>query len=169
MTLGDRIVVMKDGLTQHIGTPLEVYHSPSNRFVAGFVGTPPMNFFGGELVNDGSLCFRIGSASLELGAVHSERIRGRTGPAVLGIRPEALSAAPEGRFRAARNALQVTVEVTEPLGEKMDVYATVQGGGRIVARLDSHAEIRSGMTVPIYIDISRVHVFDSAGSGAALS
>jgi multiple sugar transport system ATP-binding protein len=168
MTLGDRIVVMKDGLIQQIGTPLEVYNTPANRFVAGFVGTPPMNFFEGALVSEGGSCFRVGSATLELDRAHAGRLGGRTGPAVLGIRPEGLSISPDGRYKAARNVLQARIEVTEPLGEKMDVYAAIDGGGRLVARLDARADVRSGMATPLYVDMTRVHVFESGGAGGVL-
>jgi multiple sugar transport system ATP-binding protein len=168
MTLGDRIVVMKDGLIQQTGSPLEVYNTPANRFVAGFVGTPPMNFFDGALVSDGGPCFRVGSTLLEMDQAHAGRLNGRTGPAVLGIRPEGLSITPEGRYKASRNSLRVSVEVTEPLGEKMDVYAAIEGGGRLVARLDARADVRSGMAIPLYVDMARVHVFDCAGAGSVL-
>jgi multiple sugar transport system ATP-binding protein len=168
MTLGDRIVVMKDGVIQQVGTPLEVYHEPSNRFVAGFVGTPPMNFFDGELVRDGGLCFRMGATLLEFNPARADRLKGRTGPVVLGIRPEGLAANSDGRFKGGRNSISVTVEVTEPLGEKMDVYATVQGRDRIVARLDSHADVRTGMAMPLFADMSRVHIFEAGGVGASL-
>jgi ABC-type sugar transport system ATPase subunit len=127
-----------------------------------------MNFFEGELVQNGGLCFRMGEAMLEMEPCLAGRLGGHEGPAVLGVRPESLSTVAEGRYKAARNALQVSVGVTEPMGEKMDVYATVQGRGRIVARLDSRVDVRAGMALPLYVDMSRVHVFECSGAGEAL-
>ena len=114
MTLGDRIVVMKDGQVQQCGPPLEVYDRPANRFVAGFVGTPPMNFFEGRLAGkDGGVYFDEGTASLLLpdelsGALASA---GRAdGEAVLGVRPEALGLSGDGRFVAFSSGASNLVE-----------------------------------------------------------
>jgi multiple sugar transport system ATP-binding protein len=165
MTLGDRIVVMKDGLIQQVGTPLDVYHTPSNRFVAGFVGTPPMNFLAGEIVQDGGTCFRMGDVILQLDAKHAQRLRGRTGPAVLGVRPEGLSLTSEGRFAVVRNRLPAKVIVSEPLGEKMDVYLSAPWKDRLVARVDARSDIGSDMAVDLYVDMQRAHVFEPGDLG----
>ena len=98
MTLGDRIVVMKDGLIHQDGAPLEVYERPVNRFVAGFVGTPPMNFLAGRLVADeGGLWFDEGTARVKLSAAQAGLLTAWAGKdVVMGVRPEAMAVADEG-------------------------------------------------------------------------
>jgi multiple sugar transport system ATP-binding protein len=96
ITLGDRVVVMKDGVVQQCAGPLEIYHHPANRFVAGFLGSPPMNFFDGRLVEeDGRLLFDEGTGKLPIPAPAAAALRARPGPAgaelVMGLRPEALA------------------------------------------------------------------------------
>ncbi len=122
MTLGDRIVVMKEGLIPLCAAPLEVYDRPANRFVAGFVGTPPMNFLGGRVLE---------GRGFE-GCGQRVRLPGRFGKAVgrevvLGVRPESLSLRGEGKFAGEENWLMGRVGVVEPLGEKVDVYLTLGG------------------------------------------
>src|SRR5262249_17962286 len=117
MTLGDRLVVMKDGVVQQVGAPLEIYHRPANRFVAGFLGTPPMNFFEGRLVRDGGrVWFDEGTGRLALPPFVADALSPRVGEEiVLGIRPQAVSldraAAREG------NTLPAKVVLVEPLGD----------------------------------------------------
>src|SRR4051812_44126113 len=108
MTLGDRIVVMKDGYIQQVGAPLDIYHHPKNRFVAGFLGTPPMNFLEGKLVRDGGrLWFEGGDGRVAIPTPAAESLAARAGEEiVLGIRPQALSldrtAAREGNALPAK-------------------------------------------------------------------
>ncbi|HEV8244309.1 MAG TPA: sn-glycerol-3-phosphate ABC transporter ATP-binding protein UgpC, partial [Polyangiaceae bacterium] len=124
MTLGDRVVVMKDGIMQQCGGALEIYHHPSNRFVAGFLGSPPMNFFNGKLVSEGGrLLFDEGTAKLpvpdwaqgQLGAFSGKDV-------VLGVRPEALADKEHARFPTSDNVMSFRVTLVQPLGDKMDVY-----------------------------------------------
>ena len=172
MTLGDRIVVMKDGQVQQCGPPLEVYDRPANRFVAGFVGTPPMNFFEGRLAGkDGGVYFDEGTASLLLpdelsGALASA---GRAdGEAVLGVRPEALGLSGEGRFAGKDNELPVRVGLVEPLGEKMDLYAETDAHPHIVARVDAQSGLTAGQTARLFVDVRRAHVFEPGPAGVNL-
>ncbi|MEO8905422.1 MAG: sn-glycerol-3-phosphate ABC transporter ATP-binding protein UgpC [Polyangiaceae bacterium] len=92
MTLGDRVVVMKDGITQQVGSALEIYNHPVNRFVASFLGSPPMNFFTGKIVEDGGhLCFDEGTGKLPIADWASAELTSRIGQeVVLGVRPEAM-------------------------------------------------------------------------------
>lgn len=171
MTLGDRIVVMKDGLIQQCGSPLEVYDSPTNRFVASFVGTPPMNFLDGTLVGDnGAIYFDEGTCRIRMNDKSGGFLADRIGQQIiLGARPEAMSIHPQGRFAGEGNILPVEVLVVEPLGEKMDLYAATARHDHIVARVDAERGIKGGQQVELHLDMSRVHVFEPGEHGANLS
>jgi multiple sugar transport system ATP-binding protein len=172
MTLGDRIIVMNKGFVQQVASPLEVYRRPANRFVAGFVGTPPMNFLEGTLEKRGE-DFVVSEGSngpdgkpiaieLALGAdtdpaVLAERV-GR--PIVLGVRPEAMSDSAEGVFAGAGNVLPVTVRVVEPLGDTMDVVCRTDKHEHIVARVPARDGVTAGSRLELHLDQSRLHLFD---------
>ena len=170
MTLGDRIVVMRDGVVHQCGTPLEVYERPTDRFVAGFVGTPPMNFLVGKLARaDAQMYWEGAGTRIRFAGVHREALAGQAGrDAVLGIRPELMSPSPEGRFSGADNALPVTVNVAEVLGDKMDVHMTAQDQTPLVARVDAHVGLEEGQQVQMYLDTAKVHVFEPGDTGANL-
>jgi len=170
MTLGDRIVVMKDAVVHQCGAPLEVYDAPANRFVAGFVGTPPMNFLHGRLAGDnGAVWFDEGTARIRLRSEQAGRLTAWVGrEVVFGARPEAVSLAGEGRFAGEGNVLSVQVAVVEPLGEKMDLYAATPRHGHVVARVDARRDIQPGQSVALHLDMRKVHVFDPGDAGANL-
>ena len=122
MTLGDRVVVMKDGLIQQVGPPLEVYHRPANRFVATFIGAPAMNMLEGRVADDGR--------SVELKSGGSINIDGEADPGLeddLGIRPQHLVESPDG--------FDCRVRVCEPLGDETDVMLDGPGDLPVTARL----------------------------------
>lgn len=159
MTLGDRIVVLHEGKIQQIGAPLHLYDHPANRFVAGFIGSPAMNFFGGrmegaEFVADG------GAFRLPIGAPWSERLRAYAGkPLTLGIRPESLYA-PRGRPADARSApAAFTVEGVEPLGNEIFVHARA-GDHRLTARVAPQPLPAPGEPLELGFDLGRLHFFD---------
>ena len=170
MTLGDRVVVMKDGITQQVGSALEIYDHPVNRFVASFLGSPPMNFFTGTLIERaGRLAFDEGSGQLPLADWASSELRPRVGQrVVLGVRPEAMSDKSHARFKTEDNQLSMQVTLVQPLGHKMDVYLSTQTHPRSVAQIDSSATLRPGEHLPIYVDMSRVHFFESGETGRTL-
>jgi multiple sugar transport system ATP-binding protein len=170
MTLGDRIVVMHEGVVQQCAAPLEVYDHPANRFVAGFVGTPPMNFLPGELVaEEGEILFRGGGARLRVGQSRAELLAGRVGgEAVLGVRPEMISSRPEGRFAGGGNELPVKVSVVELLGDKQDVHMTTADERTLVARVDSHQRLQELQETRMYLDMNRVHFFEPGDAGMNL-
>ena len=167
MTLGDRIVVMKDGFMQQVGTPLEVYDTPTNRFVAGFVGTPPMNFFNGEIVSkNGNLYVDEGTCRIRLSENHKDRMQEWIGKeVVIGARPEAMSLSGEGRFVGDENIMPVKVDVVEPLGEKMDIYAMTKNNSRIVARVDACRDIQADQQVKLHLDMNKIHIFEPGEDG----
>ncbi|WP_297034623.1 ABC transporter ATP-binding protein [Enorma sp.] len=131
MTLGDRIVVMKDGMVQQIGTPQEVYNHPSNLFVAGFIGTPQMNFYDAELVREGdAYTVRIGDAiitpsSEKQAALVAKGVGSQS--ITLGVRPEDISLTDE-----AENVLTGTVDVTEMMGSSINLHVSVYGHDSII-------------------------------------
>jgi multiple sugar transport system ATP-binding protein len=171
MTLGDRVVVMRDGLVQQVDSPLNIYDYPVNRFVGGFVGTPPMNFLHGKLVaSNGAIYFDTGDDKVRLQEETVRRISGKVGePVVFGIRPECMSNHGDGDFAGTENVLNVRVSVVEPLGDKMDVYMSTPHHEHLVCRADAHARIQEGQTLPIYLDMSRVHIFEPGETGVNIS
>ncbi|MCK4873400.1 MAG: sn-glycerol-3-phosphate ABC transporter ATP-binding protein UgpC [Phycisphaerales bacterium] len=169
MTLGDRIIVMNDGLIQQCASPLEVYREPVNRFVAGFIGTPPMNFLDGTLdVDGGDVHFVEGSTgpdgspvTLRLPDAAMDRLREHVGrPIVLGVRPEAMSEQAQGPFAGPGNVLPVTVRVLEPLGDSMDLVCSTDRHEHLVARVPARGELHVGQAINLYVDIDRLHVFE---------
>jgi multiple sugar transport system ATP-binding protein len=161
MTLGDRIAVMKDGVLQQCGAPLDVYHRPVNRFVAGFLGTPQMNFLEGKIVpRDGDLFFDEGSQ--QIGGLG---IQGGIGPAGLGIRPQAVRLGPSG---PGLPALSARVDLVEMLGDRMDVFLSTGEDSRMVARVEARSDVRPGDVVPVAIDPSQIHLFAADDAGRSL-
>jgi len=171
MTLGNRIVVMKDGMVHQCATPLEVYARPVNRFVASFVGTPPMNFLDGRLkTEDGALFFDEGSCRLRLPDALAGALRAWAGKeVVLGVRPAAVGFQAEGRFAQNDNVLPVKLNVIEPLGDKMDLFVETGKQCRIVARVDASPDVKPDQHIPLYLDMEQVHVFDPGEDGRNLS
>src|SRR5208282_2642512 len=133
MTMGDRIVVLKDGLIQQIGTPLGLYNTPVNRFVAGFIGSPPMNFLKVGLKMEGGKLFADeGTFRLELTPQQTETLRNYAGKdAILGVRPEDLlyTEAPE-----RTNNIPTKVEVIEPLGSEIHLWVSTKNN-QLVAKV----------------------------------
>ncbi len=171
MTMGDRIVVMYQGVVQQVGTPLEVYRRPVNRFVAGFLGTPPMNFVEGELRKEGSALVFVergaGGMSVSLHPAHADRLAGHAGKAVtLGIRPQAL--VDGGAGVAVAGALTLPVRLVEPLGDSMDVSLTTPGGTTLVARVRSREGVGRGGTMAVTIERESLAVFEPGETGRNL-
>ena len=122
MTLGDRIVIMKDGRIQQTGTPQEVFERPANLFVAGFIGMPQMNFFqSARLTADGTV--QLGKAAITLPRQTAAALAGREGPVVAGIRPTHMKLVPPEE----PEALAGTVEVCEMMGSEIHLHLTAQG------------------------------------------
>jgi multiple sugar transport system ATP-binding protein len=162
MTLGDRVVVMKDGVVHQCATPFELYERPVNRFVAGFVGMPRMNFLDGRIVRDGNrLMFDEGAGRLAISERHQALLAGFVDQAViLGIRPEDLRPA-DGA--GPGQTLRVHVGVVEPLGDRMDAYVATEHHPDIICRVDIRTPLREGGTVDMQVDLDRVHYFEPGG------
>jgi len=163
MTLGDRIVIMRDGFIQQVGTPQEVFHHPANLFVAGFIGTPQMNIFDGQLVREGERYFVElgGTARVELSHEKETRLRGcgvETQPVKLGLRPEHLM------FTEADNAVYAAVDVSEMMGSAVHIHVSACGQDVIIVVPLSEEEdgdaIPMGTPVRFTFRGSAAHVFD---------
>jgi multiple sugar transport system ATP-binding protein len=159
MTLGDRVVVMKDGWIQQVGEPLELYGKPANRFVAGFIGSPAMNF-AEVTVNEanGALWGESPGFRIRVPGPRVERLRAYKGQKVtLGTRPEDLH--PATAADPADSTFEATVDVVEPLGSEilLDVKA---GGHTIVARVDPTVRVKVHEQVRLALDAERLHFFD---------
>ena len=172
ITLGDRVVVMKDGVVQQCAPALEVFHRPSNRFVAGFLGSPPMNFLEGRVVErEGELHIETAAGELAVPEWARESFREHRGAElVLGVRPEALSDARNARFETKGKPFPMTVRLVQPLGDTMYVHLETSGrttaGGRTCTPLPaSRSERRS----PIHFDPSRLHFFEKGELGRSLA
>ena len=170
MTLGDRVVVMKDGVTQQVSSALEIYNHPENRFVASFLGSPPMNFFTGKLLNDaGKLCFDEGTGKLPIPDWAKHELAARVGSElVLGVRPESMADQRNARFATADNHLAMKVSLVQPLGHKMDVYLSTANHPRSVAQIDAAAGIHPGDNMTVFFDMARVHFFETGENGKKL-
>jgi multiple sugar transport system ATP-binding protein len=161
MTMGDRIAVLNDGRMQQVDRPLELFNRPVNMFVAGFIGSPAMNFMQATLeAEDGRLCVRTDALRLALPEPHAARVRERAGkPVVFGIRPDDIydrSLAPAVTEGAAA---QLSVDVTEPMGSTVYVYLTA-GRDALIADVDAETKAKDGEPLEVVFDMSRSHLFD---------
>ena len=160
--MGDRIAVMNEGLVQQIDTPLQLYNHPTNRFVAGFIGSPAMNFVEGRIAQDGGgLVFEQDGFRLPVSSAHGERLRDFTdATVVLGIRPEDIHDV-EAAARAAKATapLTATVEVVEPMGS--EVFLNLRAGNAaLIARVDPSNMPSVNDTVTLAVEIDKAHFFD---------
>jgi multiple sugar transport system ATP-binding protein len=164
MTMGDRIVVMKDGIIQQAASPEELYNHPTNIFVAGFIGAPSMNFISGSLTEQGgSLRFKTNGIDVVVpdGKAQILRDKGYVGKEViLGIRPEDLHEEPVFLEASPNTIVTAHVEVAENLGHEMYLYLNGLGKDTVIARIDGRAGLKEGANVKLAFDMNKVHVFD---------
>ena len=161
MTLGDRVVVMDLGLLQQCAAPLTIYNAPINKFVAGFVGTPPMNFVDGRLIgNSGQTFFKGDGLHVRLSASQAEAAQEYVDQeVVMGIRPEAMFLRPNENANADDQSLQTRVGVVEPLGSMMDVFLYTSEEKDMVARISAEP-IDASSTLTMYLDMNKTHFFE---------
>ena len=167
MTMGDRIVIMNGGVICQIGTPLDIYDRPANRFVAGFIGSPPMNFFDGEIAGgeEGPAVLLGGGVRLPLARKDLASCAGRR--VVLGIRPEHISLTASGRALSdvawaavgKPAKMPATIEVIEPLGHSVILTARSPAGS-FQMETEIHAGIRDGEQRDLWFDMNRAYLFD---------
>ena len=164
MTLGTRIVVMKDGVVQQVDTPQNLYNAPGNLFVAGFIGSPQMNMVDAVVEKKGDdVYLTIGkTASIKLPKVKAEKLiaGGYVGKTVvMGIRPEDLKDEEVLVNMADEAILEAKIEVYELLGAEVFLYFDVEGAN-FTARVNPRTTARTGDTVKFALDVSKIHVFD---------
>jgi multiple sugar transport system ATP-binding protein len=167
MTLGDRVVVMKDGVVQQCAGALEIYHHPANRFVAGFLGSPPMNFFAGRVVSEGGrVFFDEGSAKLAVPDWVKNDLEGKVGhEVVLGVRPEGMDEVSRARFQARDRTLSMRVTLVQLLGDRMDVYLATDRHPHSVAQVQAYPGVKPGDTLSVAFDPERMHFFEPGELG----
>ena len=162
MTMGDKIVLMKDGIIQQIDTPLELYNNPVNKFTAAFIGSPSMNFINGKISRTRKLEFEIAGEEIkleipEIKAVLLEKHIGRE--ITLGIRPEDIS--DENMMNAdAGNSFEVNLDVVEPMGNEIFIYFELSGS-QIVSRIPARTKPRAGDKIKLFLNLEKLHFFDS--------
>jgi multiple sugar transport system ATP-binding protein len=163
MTMGQRIVVMNKGLLQQCDTPLALYHHPVNMFVAGFLGTPSMNFLHDVTVTqkNGVPVLDAGEFSLTLPAERLEKLSGYIGKTVvLGLRPQHITdKSLLSGSDTPRNVVRATVEVIEPMGAISTLFLTL-GGRTLVAEVDAETHAKEGAPLDVVFDEALAHVFD---------
>lgn len=166
MTMGDKIVLMKDGHVQQIDSPLQIYNHPHNRFVAGFIGSPAMNFIGGTIAKATTLHFVINGngEKLPIPKKDAARLNARVGKEViLGLRPEHMSLGGGRKSSLAMTKMKVNVEVVEPMGNEVYVYFSMKKkSDQFIARLSTETEPKVGKPIELNFDMSRAHFFDAA-------
>lgn len=160
MTMASRIVVMKDGYIQQVGAPKEIYDFPNNMFVAGFIGTPPMNFIEGVVNNDG--WFVTGNQKLEVPKGKLEIIKQNSffgKPIVLGIRPEDIHDDKLVFETFPNSILKIEVDVAELLGAETNIYTNINGNN-VCASVDARADIHIGDKMELALDMNKCHFFN---------
>jgi multiple sugar transport system ATP-binding protein len=164
MTMGDRIVVMKLGEVQQADTPDALYNNPINMFVAGFIGSPAMNFIEGSLSEKaGEVVFSAQNMELVIPAERAQvlKSKGYIGKQVsLGIRPEDIHDEPAFIEASPKSLVKVVVEVAENLGSEMYLYLEGIGEQTIIARVSGRTGIKENETVQLALDMNKIHMFD---------
>ena len=163
MTMATRIVVMKDGLIQQVATPQKLYDEPVNIFVAGFIGTPQMNFLSGSLEKrDDGVYFIYEGNALKLPKAKGEdpKLADYIGKEVVcGLRPECIEDAPDPeKYKDAM--VDANVDVTELMGAEIYLFLNVGEEGKLIARVSARSQTRAGETVKVGFDMERLHIFD---------
>ncbi|MBN1383275.1 MAG: sn-glycerol-3-phosphate ABC transporter ATP-binding protein UgpC [Elusimicrobia bacterium] len=161
IAMGDKICVLKDGVEQQTESPLKVYDTPKNKFVAGFIGSPPINFFDCKIVKDsGGLWIDEGKIKVKVLDEHVERLQKHVDRNVLlGIRPENIYDKLYARGATPTNTVVAVVEIVELMGSEAYLYLTT-GINRFVAKVDAHTTIRANQKMELVFDMKKIHIFD---------
>jgi multiple sugar transport system ATP-binding protein len=164
MTLADRVVVMNAGRIEQVGPPQELYHHPVSRFVAGFIGSPAMNFLPVTVIDDGGLKLRLADGTVL--ALPPDRLD-RVGPykdrtVTLGLRPEHLTETHAGAL-AGVSRIEAPIDVVEPMGNEILLHFFI-GGKPVCARASPNCEVRHGERFALAADLDRMHLFDDETS-----
>ena len=166
ITMGDKICVIKDGTMQQLDAPLTIYDKPKNKFVAGFIGSPPMNFLDCKIAegknigrSDGTYVDE-GKFSVKVAEQHKDILKNYTGKdIVFGIRPEDIYDRLSARGATPENTFSADVEIIEPMGSETYLYLTA-GQNTLVAKVDSHTEVKKGQKIEVVFDMEKIHIFE---------
>ncbi|MBO8171501.1 MAG: sn-glycerol-3-phosphate ABC transporter ATP-binding protein UgpC [Bacillaceae bacterium] len=163
MTMATRIVIMKDGVIQQIGSPQEVYDKPDNRFVGGFIGSPAMNFMKGEIrEEDGNVVFKNQDIAIQVPQGKAGQLKDSgyvNRPVYLGIRPEDIHDEPVVLETSPQTHFRARVDLMELTGAEKLLHLSVMDQ-KVVARVDSRSAIQSGDMVELAMDPNKLHFFD---------
>ncbi|MBW1708459.1 MAG: sn-glycerol-3-phosphate ABC transporter ATP-binding protein UgpC [Deltaproteobacteria bacterium] len=162
MTMGDRIVVMNEGLIQQVDTPQNVYDHPVNKYVAGFIGSPSMNFIEGVVMKkNGDLYIRNEDLNLKIPDDKARLVeKYHDKEVVLGLRPEHIADAQSFKESDLETGFKASVWVVEPLGSEQLVHIKLEHGDSFIARLDPQLELKTGETVEFAARMNLAHLFD---------
>jgi multiple sugar transport system ATP-binding protein len=162
MTMGTRIVVLKDGLVQQVDTPMNLYNYPANKFVAGFIGTPPMNFFETTIIGDSLELPGFGKVSLGSLKINKDKLN-REGKVVFGLRPEHMELS---KNKAIKN--KFNIRIVESLGSETIVYLTLMGKNEsidkenlIIAKFSDSLNLIVGDQLDLTFSLDNIHLFDA--------
>jgi len=166
MTMGDRIAVMKEGVLQQVADPISIYDHPKNKFVAGFIGSPPMNFMNGRIIKkNAKLYFEEGKICVKLIEDMFSKMAPYLGKeATLGIRSEDIYDKLFVSEAAPENIVRVNCEVYEPMGSEVYLYLNT-GKHTFIARVGAHNKPRVNQDMDVVFDMSKVHFFDKDSEG----
>ncbi|MGX8852816.1 ABC transporter ATP-binding protein [Amedibacillus sp. YH-ame10] len=158
MTMATRIVVMRGGYIQQIGTPKEIYQNPTNKFVAGFIGAPATNFIDGTYHNHS---FHVGENTIELPEMFLDKLKDYEGKTItMGIRPEDLHAEAIVGQTYPSAQFEFNIEVNELLGHEFIMHGNIHGQP-IQAKISARTDVKAHDTIALYMDLGKVHFFDA--------
>ncbi len=163
MTMGDKIVVMKDGIIQQIDSPLNLYNNPVNKFVAGFIGSPAMNFVEGKIYNDNGVSFNStgNGLSLKLNGSYLDKLKPFVNKNLwLGIRPEDIYDSSINSHGGNSTRINVPLEVVEPMGNEIFLYFQIDNS-QFVARVPAREMPLAGQSKELTLDTNKLHFFDA--------
>ncbi|HSP87488.1 MAG TPA: ABC transporter ATP-binding protein [Ignavibacteriaceae bacterium] len=162
MTMGDKIVIMKDGVVNQTDSPLNLYNYPNNKFVAGFIGSPSMNFVEGKISEEGNILFKSkgGNVNVTLSNNYSNKLKPLINKSVwMGIRPEDIYDSASSSSIKNPAKINVKLEVVEPMGNEIFLYFPVDGE-QFVSRIPARVEPEAGSMKELYLDTDKLHFFD---------
>jgi multiple sugar transport system ATP-binding protein len=151
MTMADKIVVLQSGIVEQVGAPLDLYNTPRNKFVAGFIGSPKMNFLDGKIDN--------GRVQVAGNSVQLNRAVAASGAVTFGVRPEHITLKEGGGIKLA----EVTVDLVEQLGGATMLYTTTADGQALTIAMDGQQQVALGSKATAYVDPARTHIFGADG------
>jgi len=157
MTMGDRIVIMKDGVINQVDTPMNLYNKPVNQFVAGFIGSPAMNFIDGSVLSENTITSKDGKLKFNLTIEQTNHLKDYLNKEVtLGIRPEDIRLENDSKNSIL---LEVLIDVTEPMGNESFIYFEIEQNP-FIARVKPIKDLKSNERINLYIDPASIYLFD---------